>query len=63
MEKRYVNKDKLLATIQREDKLQEEKRKEIWYSRELTESKREKLTEWIGKSIDKVEELKKRIKK
>lgn len=63
MEKRYVNKDKLLETIQREEKLQEEKRKEIWYSRELTESKREKLTEWIGKSIDKVEELKKRIKK
>ena len=62
MEKRYINKDKILATINREEKLQVEKRKEIWYSRELTESKKEKLTEWIGKSIAKVEELKKRIK-
>ena len=62
MEKKKINIDKILKRIQKEEKLQREKLKQIWYNYQLKESQRDKLGDWIGNSRKKILKLKEMIK-
>lgn len=57
MEKKKINKDKILNSISNEEKFQKEKYKLLWFNYQLKESKLQKLQNLIIKSKEKVAKL------
>ena len=61
MEKKKINKDKILNSISNEGKFQKEKYKLLWFNSQLKESQLHKLENLIIKSKEKVAKLKDKL--
>ena len=62
MEKKKINKDKILNSISNEEKFQKQQYKQLWFNATLKESQLQKITKLITKSKEKVVKLKDKIK-